>query len=78
MDLTQLKRNRNLLFWSLHVLGWSAYGIAQYLGSADRDLSMRLFVTPSEKRAAETILTRAGLDASLDRPAATVTLERWK
>src|SRR5687767_2523078 len=33
MDLTQLKRNRNLLFWSLHVLGWSAYGIAQYLGA---------------------------------------------
>ena len=33
MDLTQLKRNRNLLFWSLHVLGWSAYGISQYLGA---------------------------------------------
>jgi two-component system LytT family sensor kinase len=33
MDLTQLKRSRNLLFWSLHVLGWSAYGIAQYLGA---------------------------------------------
>ena len=33
MDLTQLKRNRNLLFWSLHMLGWSAYGISQYLGA---------------------------------------------
>jgi two-component system, LytTR family, sensor kinase len=33
MDLTQLKRNRNLLFWSLHVLGWSGYGISQYLGA---------------------------------------------
>lgn len=33
MDLTQLKRNRNLLFWSLHVLGWSGYGFSQYLGA---------------------------------------------
>lgn len=33
MDLTQLKQHRNLLFWSVHVLGWSAYGIAQYLGA---------------------------------------------
>jgi two-component system, LytTR family, sensor kinase len=33
MDLIQLKRSRNLLFWSLHVLGWSAFGIAQYLGA---------------------------------------------
>jgi two-component system LytT family sensor kinase len=33
MDLTQLKRSRNLLFWSLHVLGWSGYGISQYLGA---------------------------------------------
>ena len=33
MDLTQLKRNRNLLFWSLHVLGWSGYGISQYVGA---------------------------------------------
>ena len=33
MDLTQLTRNRNLLFWSLHVLGWSGYGISQYLGA---------------------------------------------
>lgn len=28
-----LTRNRNLLFWSLHAMGWSAYAIAQYLGA---------------------------------------------
>jgi two-component system LytT family sensor kinase len=33
MNLTQLKGNRDLLFWSLHAMGWSAYGIAQYLGA---------------------------------------------
>lgn len=33
MDLAQLKQNRNLLFWSLHILGWSGYGISQYLGA---------------------------------------------
>ena len=33
MDLAQLKQNRNLLFWSLHVLGWSGYGISQYVGA---------------------------------------------
>ena len=33
MDLAQLKQNRNLLFWSLHVLGWSAYGVSQYVGA---------------------------------------------
>ena len=33
MNLTQLKHNRDLLFWSLHALGWSAYGISQYLGA---------------------------------------------
>lgn len=33
MDLTQLTRNRNLLFWSLHFLGWSAYGFSQYVGA---------------------------------------------
>ena len=30
---TVLRKNRNLLFWSLHAMGWSAYGIAQYLGA---------------------------------------------
>ncbi|HKR35158.1 MAG TPA: histidine kinase [Steroidobacteraceae bacterium] len=29
----QLNKNRNLTFWSLHALGWSAYGISQYLGA---------------------------------------------
>src|SRR5688572_32664800 len=33
MDLAQLKQNRNLLFWSLHVLGWSGYGVSQYVGA---------------------------------------------
>jgi two-component sensor histidine kinase len=29
----QLNKNRNLTFWSLHALGWSAYAISQYLGA---------------------------------------------
>lgn len=33
MDLAQLKQNRNALFWSLHVLGWSGYGVSQYVGA---------------------------------------------
>lgn len=45
-------------------------GLAQYLGSTHRDLTMKLFVTPSEKREAEETLVRCGLDPSLDRPAA--------
>jgi two-component system, LytTR family, sensor kinase len=31
--LLDLKQNRNLLFWSLHALGWSGYGFSQYLGA---------------------------------------------
>ncbi|HEY4368308.1 MAG TPA: histidine kinase [Steroidobacteraceae bacterium] len=27
------KTNRDALFWSLHAMGWSAYGISQYLGA---------------------------------------------
>ena len=34
MNLDFLRGNRNLLFWALHTLGWSAYGFAQYVGSA--------------------------------------------
>ena len=34
MNLDILRGNRNLLFWALHTLGWSAYGLAQYVGSA--------------------------------------------
>jgi LytS/YehU family sensor histidine kinase len=33
MTFIQLKQNRNLTFWSLHAMGWSAYAIAQYLGA---------------------------------------------
>ncbi len=34
MNLELLRGNRNLLFWGLHTLGWSAYGLAQFVGSA--------------------------------------------
>src|SRR5918993_2148662 len=34
MNLDLLRGNRNVLFWSLHTLGWTAYGFAQYVGSA--------------------------------------------
>jgi hypothetical protein len=33
VTLDDLRRNRNLLFWGLHTLGWSAYCITQYLGA---------------------------------------------
>jgi heptosyltransferase II len=44
-------------------------GLAQYLGSHERDLSMQLFVTASERRAACEVFTRAGLNPELERPA---------
>src|SRR3954463_7691138 len=44
-------------------------GLAQYLGSHDRDLSMKLAVVESERRAASQILERAGLEPELERPA---------
>jgi heptosyltransferase-2 len=47
------------------------HGIAQYLGSKDRDLSLKLFVTESENRLASEILGRAGLDPALCRPGST-------
>ncbi len=31
--LEQFRKNRNVLFWSLHAAGWAAYGISQYLGA---------------------------------------------
>jgi two-component system LytT family sensor kinase len=34
MNLDLLRGNRDLLFWSLHTLGWTAYGFAQFVGSA--------------------------------------------
>jgi two-component system, LytTR family, sensor kinase len=33
MSLTQLRHSRNALFWSLHGMGWGAYGISNYLGA---------------------------------------------
>ena len=33
MTLSDLRHNRNLLFWGLHSLGWSAFLIAQYIGA---------------------------------------------
>lgn len=44
-------------------------GLASYLGSAERDLRMQLFVTESERRAAIEVLQRSGLPADLERPA---------
>ncbi len=45
-------------------------GLAHYLGSQGRDLSMKLFVTESEKREASAVLESAGLAGDLERPAA--------
>jgi heptosyltransferase-2 len=45
-------------------------GIAQYLGSANRDLRLELFVTESEHREAHDVLARAGLEAVGLRPGA--------
>lgn len=44
-------------------------GIAQYLGSDARDLKLELFVTESERREADDVLGKAGVDADLCRPA---------
>ena len=44
-------------------------GLAQYLGSQNRDLTLKLFVTDHDKREADAVFTRAGLDPALDRPA---------
>jgi heptosyltransferase-2 len=44
-------------------------GIAQYLGSNHRDVRLELFVTESERREAEEVLARSGLDPHIDRPA---------
>jgi heptosyltransferase-2 len=45
-------------------------GLAHYLGSHARDLSLGLFVTESERREACDVLERAGLPRDLHRPAA--------
>jgi heptosyltransferase-2 len=44
-------------------------GVANYLGSTNRDLKLQLFVTENEKRDAEAVLSRCGLDLNIDRPA---------
>src|SRR5215204_3023297 len=46
-------------------------GIAHYLGAKHRDLRLQLFVTESERRQAQEVLACSGLDAHLERPAAT-------
>jgi two-component system LytT family sensor kinase len=33
MTFPDLKHNRNLLFWSLHAVGWIGYGLSQYMGA---------------------------------------------
>jgi heptosyltransferase-2 len=45
-------------------------GIAHYLGSKHRELKLELFVTESEKREAQQVLMRGGVDADIDHPAA--------
>jgi heptosyltransferase-2 len=45
-------------------------GLAQYLGSSDRDMKLELFVTDSERREADTVFARAGLDTATVRPGA--------
>lgn len=44
-------------------------GIARYLGSTSRDMSLKLFVTPGEREDARELLSRCGLDPEIDRPA---------
>ncbi|HMB94494.1 MAG TPA: lipopolysaccharide heptosyltransferase II [Tepidisphaeraceae bacterium] len=45
-------------------------GIAQYLGSPNRDLKLELFITESERREAEETFTRAGISPELNRSSA--------
>jgi len=45
-------------------------GLAHYLGSPSRDLRMELFVTDSERREAGELLSRCGLEPTIERPAA--------
>jgi heptosyltransferase II len=44
-------------------------GLAHYLGSQHRELSLKLFTTESERREAKEIMARGGVDPELDRPA---------
>jgi heptosyltransferase II len=43
-------------------------GLANYLGSKHRDLRLQLFVTDPERRDAQDVLERCGLDRTLERP----------
>src|SRR5688572_12315640 len=45
-------------------------GLAHYLGSTHRDLTLQLFVTPHEQREAREVFARCGLDPDLHRPGA--------
>jgi heptosyltransferase-2 len=45
-------------------------GLAQYLGSSQRDLKLELFITDHERREAREVLSRGGLDPGINRPAA--------
>jgi len=45
-------------------------GLAGYLGSHHKNLTMELFVTAAQKRRAIELLERCGLDSSIERPAA--------
>jgi heptosyltransferase-2 len=45
-------------------------GVAHYLGSTTRDIRLELAVTENERRDAEAVLARVGLDPSIARPAA--------
>jgi heptosyltransferase-2 len=42
-------------------------GLAHYLGSAERDLKLELFVTDAEKRDAESVLSRAGVEPAINQ-----------
>src|SRR6185437_9064443 len=44
-------------------------GLSQYLGSKNRDLTLKLFVTDADRRAADGVFAGASLGAALDRPA---------
>jgi heptosyltransferase-2 len=45
-------------------------GLARYLGSNHRDVRMQLFITDSDRRDAQSVLVRAGLEPNLEKPAA--------
>jgi heptosyltransferase II len=45
-------------------------GLASYLGSSYREMKLELFVTDSDRREAEEILSKAGVDRAIHRPSA--------